>query len=174
VVAVVTLEQVRQGAAARLYPRHVLVGCDDALVLFAAAFYGQQDAVWMADAGITTTCVDTDTVRLEEMRGVYPDGWEFVTADAFEFAVGTDRQWDVVSIDCPSNLFDRCAELLPLWARIARKVVVLGSGENTAAQEPDGWEFIDCVRRSHNYGGTYWRVFGRVRQLDPLAEDWVS
>jgi hypothetical protein len=161
VVAVVTLEQIRQGAAEMLYPRHALVGCSDALVLFAAAFYGQQDAVWMAEAGLQATCVDIDDGKLREMMDAYPESWTYVNGDAFEFSLRTERTWDVVSIDCPSNMFDRCAELLPLWCRIARRVIVLGSGENTETYEPDGWEYADCVRRSSNYGGTYWRVFRR-------------
>jgi hypothetical protein len=156
---VVTLEHVRKGAAPALYPRQALVGCKDALVLFAAAFHGQQDAIWMAEAGLRTTCVDVDQEKLREMRDAYPDSWKFVNGDVFEFALRTEKRWDVVSIDCPSNLFDRCAELLPLWCRIARKVVVLGSGKHTTAVEPEGWELAERVHRSANYGGTYWRVF---------------
>jgi hypothetical protein len=162
-MGVLTLEQVRKGAAPALYPRDALVGCESALVLFAAAFHGQQDAVWMAEAGLRTTCVDIDQEKLREMMDAYPDSWAFVNADVFEFTLRTERRWDVVSIDCPSNLFDRCAELLPLWARIARKVVVLGAGKHTKTEPPDGWDQLESVHRSGNYGGTYWRVFTPCR-----------
>jgi hypothetical protein len=158
-MGVLTLEQVRKGASPAIYPRHVLVGCESALVLFAAAFHGQQDAVWMAEAGLRTTCVDIDQEKLQAMEGAYPDDWEYVYGDVFEFALRTEQRWDVVSIDCPSNLFARCAELLPLWCRMARKAVVVGSARKMLFHEPTGWRLSDSVFRSHNYGGVYWRLF---------------
>jgi hypothetical protein len=158
-MGVLTLERVRAGASPALYPRHLLVGSESALVLFAAAFHGQQDAVWMAEAGLAATCVDHDHEKLGQMVLAYPEGWEYVYGDVFEYAVRTSKRWDVVSIDCPSNLFDRCAELMPLWCRIARKAVVVGSGRQFMFHQPEGWRFSDSVFRSHNYGDVYWRVF---------------
>ena len=157
----VTLEQIRRGAGERLYPRHALAGCEDALVLFAAAFHGQQDAIWIAEAGMRATCVDLDGEKLNEMVLAYPEGWEYVTGDAFQYALMTERTWDVVSIDCPSNLFERCAELLPMWCLLARKAVVLGCGTDTDLAAPEGWQITDRVHRSRNYGGTYWAVIER-------------
>jgi hypothetical protein len=156
----VTLEQVRAGASERLYPRHVLGG-RTALVLFAAAFHGQQDAVWMAEAGLTATCVDVDAEKLGEMEQVYPSDWDYVYGDAFAFALATERQWDIVSLDPPSNLFDRCAELLPMWCRLADMGVILGHGKNTAVMPPDGWWISDQVKRSTFAGGCYWTVIRR-------------
>jgi hypothetical protein len=156
VVAVVTLEQVRADAVAELYPRHLLPGCRDALVLFAAAFHGQQDAVWFAEAGLNATCVDTDAERLAEMADVYPAGWDFVEADAFEFATMATRQWDVVSVDCPTNLFGRCAEMLPVWCLIARRAVVLGCASKPVT--PDGWRVSEMLYRSSFAGGVKWAV----------------
>jgi hypothetical protein len=161
VVAVVTLQNVREGANPKLFPRHALVGCNDALVLFAAAFYGKQDAVWIADAGLTATCVDIDEAKLEVMAAAYPDDWTFVTGDCFEFATVAGQQWDVVSIDCPSNEFGRCAELLPLWCLLARKVVLLGSGLLSQVVPPDGWLVTDTVHRSNYTGGVFWSVVER-------------
>jgi hypothetical protein len=157
-VAAVSLDQVRAGAAPAIYPRHVLTDCETGLVLFAAAFHGQQDAVWMADAGITATCIDLDGGKLEEMRAVYPDGWQFVKADAFKYATNANRQWDVVSIDCPSNLFDRCAELLPFWCLLARRAVILGTGTGTVIEPPAGWRVSERLRRSNFQGGCFWTV----------------
>jgi hypothetical protein len=155
----VTLDDVRAGAAPNLYPRHALVGCTDALVLFAAAFHGQQDAVWMAEAGVVATCVDTDQVKLAEMKDAYPTDWAYETADAFEFAIAAANwRWDVVSLDPPSNLFGRCAKLLPIWCRLARRVVILGTGKDTVIDEPEGWKVSACVRRSNFLGGVYWTV----------------
>jgi hypothetical protein len=156
----VTLDQVRAGAAERLYPRDRLEGCATALVLFAAAFHGQQDAVWMAEAGLTATCVDVDAEKLGEMEQAYPDGWEYAYGDAFSFAAASARRrsWDVVSLDCPSSLFDRCAELLPLWCHLARRAVILGTGTGTVVEPPAGWRFTERLRRSTFLGGVYWTV----------------
>lgn len=153
-----TLEMVRAGAAPGLYPRHVLDGCETALVLFAAAFHGQQDAVWMADAGLKATCVDVDAARLNEMAVAYPDGWEYVVGDAFEYAMLTERRWDVVSVDCPTNLFGRCAEMLPVWCLLAGRAVVLGTGVGTEVDPPGGWRITGTVPRSQFQGGVYWTV----------------
>lgn len=155
----VTLEQVRAQAAPDLYPRHVLVGCEDALVLFAAAWHGKQDAVWIAEAGLTATCVDLDVDRLTEMAEAYPPDWQFVDMDVFDYANRAERLWDVVSIDAPTNLFDRSAELLPLWCLLARKAVVVGCGKQTVFVTPTGWERTDVVHRSNFQGGVYWAVF---------------
>jgi hypothetical protein len=160
---VLTLDKIRDPKAARLYPRHVLAGCSDALVLFAAAFGGKQDAVWIADAGMVATCVDNDRQKLQAMRDAYPPNWVFVVADAFEYALRTEYRWDVVSIDCPSNLFDRCAELLPLWCRIARRAVVLGCSDSTEIVPPTGWERTEMLHRSSFQGGVYWAVIERVQ-----------
>lgn len=158
----VTLEQVRAQSAPELYPRHVLPGCSSALVLFAAAWHGKQDAVWIADAGLTATCVDVDDDRLNEMADAYPDDWEFVAADVFDYTARTPRQWDVVTIDCPTNLFDRCADLLPLWCLLARRAVILGCSVFTDVVPPAGWATSERLRRSDFRGGVDWAVMGPV------------
>lgn len=161
----VTLDAVRESSRADLYPRHALLGCEDALVLFAAAFHGAQDAVWIADAGLTATCVDIDQFKLMQMEDAYPDEWSFVCADAFEYTTGAaidaKRQWDVVSVDCPSNLFDRCAELVPLWCLLARRAVILGTGIHTDVVPPTGWQITERRSRSNFQGGVYWTVLER-------------
>jgi hypothetical protein len=145
-------------AARHLFPTGALEGCETALVLFAAAFHGQQDAIWMVDAGLTGTCVDIDEVKLGEMHGAYPDGWEFVCKDAFLYATFTYRHWDVVSLDPPSNLFAKCAALLPLWCGLASHAVILGTGTDTVVEPPEGWQVTERLRRSNFLGGVYWTV----------------
>jgi hypothetical protein len=160
-MAAVTLDMIRKGAGSHLYPRDLLDNASTALALFAAGFHGQQDVIWMAEAGLHVTCVDTDGEKLNEMILAYPEGWEYVTGDAFEYATLTQRTWDIVNIDAPSNLFDRCAELLPLWCLLARKTVVLGCGTTTELEPPAGWMVADKVHRSNNFGGTSWAVVER-------------
>ncbi len=157
-----TLEEIRNDEAGFAYPRAILDGCESALVLFAAGFHGRQDAFWIANAGLTATCVDTDAGRLMEMRSVYPDGWEFFTDNAYEFvsviADTTDLKWDVVSVDCPSGAFDRCAELVGDWCRLATRAVILGTGKTTSVSAPVGWEITDRRKRSTYDGGVFWTV----------------
>lgn len=154
----VTLEQVRAKAAPELYPRQVLVGCESALVLFAAAFHGRQDAVWIADAEMQATLVDIDHEKLGEMVLAYPEGWEYVHGDVFDYCTRTERMWDVVSIDPPTNLFDRCEQLLSLWVLMANKAVVLGMDDRPVVA-PHGWQLTEVLRRSNFAGGVYWQVF---------------
>lgn len=154
----VTLPDIRDEQEARIFPRHVLEGCETGLVLFAAAWYGKQDAVWLAEAGIRATCVDTNGGRLDAMALAYPDDWEFVVGDAFGYASRTRRRWDVVTVDCPTGAFDRCAGLAATWCGLARRVVVLGSGPAPELDLPVGWNVAERIRRSNFRGGTYWTV----------------
>jgi hypothetical protein len=137
------------------------VGLPISFVFCSAAWHGRQDAIWIADVGLTATCVDMDGDRLGEMEGAYPAGWEFVNEDVFEYATRTDGRWDVVTVDCPSNLFGRCAELLPLWCLLARRAVVLGCGTSTPLEVPDGWALTSRWYRSDFLGGVRWAVIER-------------
>lgn len=139
-------------------------GCETALCLFSAMWHGRQDVYWLAKAGLTGTCVDLDGARLSEMAAVYPAGWEFVQEDVFEFAGATEREWDVVTLDPWTGQFERCADLLPVWAGLARRVVVLGHGNYRlrVPEAPEGWRLVDRFKRSDFKGGIYWLVFAHA------------
>ncbi len=158
----VTLEQVRDDGSGESYPRLELEGCRTALVLFAAAFYGRQDAYWLADAGLRATCVDIDLARLQKMQRIYPADWHWVVGDAYAYAGDRWRRgarYDVVSLDPNTNQFDHCAEMLAMWCTLARRLVVLGAAADTYMRVPDGWELVDMRKRSRFQGGVYWAVF---------------
>lgn len=162
-VMVSTLEDLRDDESGRSFPRDLLIGCKDALVVFAAGFLGMQDAFWISEAGIRATCLDHDGVRLEEMHKLYPDTWEFFKTDSFEWVTNASRAgrtWDLVSVDCNTNHFERCARLLPLWCRLARKVVIIGTGYDNV-EAPIGWKLDRHVFRSDYQGGVYWDVLVR-------------
>lgn len=159
----VTIDDIRGRAAANSYPVELLEHCDTALVLFASGFLGAQDGIFIADAGIAATCVDIRENLLDEMAAVYPASWEFVAADAFEYAEACDERFDLVSIDCPSGAFLQCAEALPLWCSLARVAVVLGSGIRAQIfNPPDGWKVTSRITRSRFAGGTFWTVLETV------------
>ncbi len=158
----VTLDEIRSPEATALYPSSVLEGCETALVLFAAGFYGRQDCVAIEEAGLRATCVDTDHEKLGAMTMAYPAGWEFVHGDAYEYARLTERTWDVVSLDPFTNQMQECATRLPLWCALARRAVVLGSDGRTSFIVPNGWTVAGEYPRSAFNGGTYWTVIERV------------
>jgi hypothetical protein len=156
-----TLEDVRDKdpGAEMLYPRHVLRDAETALCAFSAAFYGTQDAYWLSEAGLRTTCVDIDQVRLDEMRSVYPPDWEFVCGDAFETWIWSRGPWDIVSLDPFTSLFERCAAELPMWCSLARQAVILGCASGQVIEAPDGWMEVRRVFRSDYGDGVEWAVF---------------
>ena len=153
----VSLANIRDSAD-NTYPVSVLEGCETALLLFSAGFFGSQEAIFVADAGLTATCVDIRPKRLHEMAAVYPSGWEFLVDDAFDFAETTERQWDVVSVDCPSGAFQRCADMVYVWCGLALRAVVLGTGPSSSVTAPAGWRITSVQKRSDYRGGTYWTV----------------
>lgn len=148
------------------YPVWALKGCETALIVFAAEFRGMNDAAWIVDAGLRATCLDINTAKLEEMSVHYPDDWEFITADAYDFAgecAGSDMyRWDVVSLDPFTNHFARCAENIDVWCRLARRAVIVGTGTDTVIVSPPGWIQTDCVKRTDYQGGVFWTVLEPV------------
>lgn len=150
-----------------VYPIPALEGCEDALCLFSAEWHGRQDVYWLAKHGIATHCVDLNGTKLQQMADVYPNEFSFSVCDVFEFAdmaVDEGWSWDVVTLDPWTGLFERCASMLPVWATLARRVVVLGHGNYrlTRPSAPDGWEMVDAIRRSDFKGGVDWLVFARA------------
>lgn len=143
------------------YPRDRLDDIETALMCFCAAFVGRQDCIWLADAGISATAIDTDEYGIEVMKRAYPDSWEFVTGDVYDYAAkryAEGMSYDLVSLDPSSNQFDQAADLCPLWCGIADKLVIIGTGEKTVISPPFGWKETDRVFRSPRYGGCYWAV----------------
>jgi hypothetical protein len=95
------------------------------------------------------------------MAAVYPTAWEFVVDDAFAFAERCAPEpylWDVVSVDCPTDQFQRCADMIGVWCDLARRAVVLGTGSSSSVTAPAGWRITSVQKRSDFAGGTYWTV----------------
>ncbi len=150
------------------YPAWVLEGCETALVVFAAEFGGMNDCAWIVDAGLRATCVDINPEKLEAMRENYPDDWEFVCGDAYVYALGSHHLatdgglWDIVSLDPFTNHFQKCADNIEAWCKLARRAVIIGTGTDTITKSPLGWQQTDCVKRTNYQGGVYWTVLEPV------------
>jgi len=156
-----TLEHVAQEA--RPYPTEILEGpelAESGLLLFAAGFLGHNDAVHFAERGIPCSAVDVDGARLEQMRQLYPPEWEFVEADAFEFARENvaRRRWDVVSVDTfTGEAMARSLELLRLWTGLAHRAVTVTVTARTSYAVPLGWTSWLYPRST----SVYWLVLER-------------
>lgn len=160
-----TLERLRREGPAG-YPRFALRDSSTALVLFAAAYGGKQDAIWIEEAGLEADVVDLDEPRLREMGAVYPQSWRFHHADAFAFVRDArldGRKWDVVSLDPYTGDADRLVvSLLSEICELARDVVIVGVGNEVDVVAPAGWVIVDRRRRSDYRGGTFWIVLQRA------------
>lgn len=157
-----TIEHVAMQA--RPYPAHLLEGCETGLVLFAAAFLGHNDAIHFAEAGLETTCVDVDMMRMREMTHLYEiPGWTLVVDDAWHFAetyAGVGKMWDAVSCDTwTGDLERRSLDSLELWCSLARRLVTatLTVGSLGSFDVPEGWQESLHERAS----GVYWLVLTR-------------
>ena len=156
-MAGVALAVVVDRDAGLVFPRQALSDSRTALCLFSAAWHGRQDAYWIAEAGMTATCVDLDGGRLDEMRDMYPQHWEYHRSDAWEFARRATGKWDVVTLDPYTNHFDAAEQHLEDWCRLANNVVVLGM-DGRRVEPPDGWQVVQRRKRSHYNGGVWWIV----------------
>lgn len=127
------------------YPS-IPVGARTGLLLFGAAFNGENDGAHLLHAGLTCEVVDTDPQRLAVMKAEYPAGWTFTQADAFEFAAQAQeegRTWDVVSVDPFSSEEQRSLDAIEAWASLATRLVVVGAQRATiAARGPSGWHEV--------------------------------
>lgn len=147
----------------RPYPVELLEETSSALILFAAAFLGHNDAVHFAEAGVPdVTLVDIDGERLEEMRALYRDDrWRWITGDAWEMAEAAQashERWDVVSVDTfHGDAEERSLGNLASWTSIARRAVVVSAAAGAIYHVPAGWG-SRLLRRSSS---AYWLILER-------------
>lgn len=160
-----TLEDIRVERSGDIFPSARLEGLRTALVLFAAGFYGRQDAFWIAEAGLRATCVDIDREKIQHMATLYPKGWSFVCDDVFEYVKTAESwrlRWDIVTVDCKSDLFDNASRMVDTWCDRAKRIVILGSDGLSLIVPPNDWTVVDVIHRSDHEGGVYWTVMERA------------
>jgi hypothetical protein len=128
---------------AQPYPAFLLPDEGSALCLFAAGFWGWNDAIHMVRKGLTCDFVDTDGNKLWEMLTLMPEGHAFHVEDSWAFAsraAHDGREWDVVSVDpFMGDAAERSWETLYLWLMIARKMVTLTVKTDTQLNVPEEW-----------------------------------
>lgn len=126
---------------ARVYPSHLLREGGEGLCLFAARFYGVNDAITMARNEMALCLVDISD-RVLELRSLY--GAEVHQGDAWELAEhwrDEGRTWDAVSCDTyTGDPMTRSLASLDLWCSLARDVVTVTHTSGAAYVVPDGWK----------------------------------
>jgi hypothetical protein len=114
-------------AEARVYPAHLLRDGGEGLCLFAARFYGVNDAIHMARCQMALDLVDTSP-RVWELEEIYGPNVMVHEGDAWAYAeewAADERQWDAVSAE--------------LWCSLARDVVTVTHTPGAPYEVPDGW-----------------------------------
>jgi hypothetical protein len=127
---------------ARVFPAHLLRDGGSGLCLFAARFYGVNDAIHMARNNMTLDLVDTSP-RIWELEQIYAPNVMVYEGDAWEYAEEfrrDGRQWDAVSADSYTGDAERRSlDSLELWCSLARDVVTVTHTPHTEYVLPDGW-----------------------------------
>ena len=128
-------------AEGRVYPAHLLREGGTGLCLFAARFYGVNDAIHMQRNQMTVTLVDI-AGRVAEMGELYEAEWIMADAWAQAEAWGAEgRQWDAVSCDSfTGDPMTRSLASLELWCSLARDVVTVTHVPGAPWTAPDGWK----------------------------------
>ena len=128
-------------AEARVYPAHLLREGGTGLCLFAARFYGVNDAIHMKRNSMELMLVDTSP-RVAEMADIY--GCDFEVGDAWdyaEYAAMNGHQWDAVCCDTfTGDPMTRSLNSLELWCSLARDVVTVTHTPGAPYDVPDGWK----------------------------------
>lgn len=129
-------------AEARVYPAHLLREGGEGLCLFAARFWGVNDAIHMRRNNMQLDLVDTSK-RVLEMAEIYGNGTQAVVGDAWEGAAlarSNGSQWDAVSCDTfTGDPMTRSLNSLELWCSLARDVVTVTHTPGAPYEVPDGW-----------------------------------
>jgi hypothetical protein len=151
----------RLSREASVFPAFVLREGGEGLCLFAARFFGINDAIHMARTEMTITLVDLSE-RVLEMAEMY--GCEAHVADAWEYAEQMrqeGRQWDTVSADTfTGDPTTRSLNSLELWCSLARDAVACTHVTGQTYTVPDGWKDAGIMPRNPRNGAN-WLVLTR-------------
>jgi hypothetical protein len=138
------------------YPT-IPAGARTGLLLFGAAFKGENDGQYLRAAGLTCSVVDTDPARLSAMEKEYPPTCAYVCADAFRYvhdAVLRGAAWDVVSADPFTDEATRVLHMLDKLDLIWSELLVVGV-MNRDAGDPRLAGF-DVIRRNDEWSWAAW------------------
>jgi hypothetical protein len=150
-----SLKQLREANAHFPFPRYVLQTCDNALMLFCAGFYGKNDCVWVEEAGITNvTAVDIDQDKVNVMKSLYPDEWEFLVEDVYSFtakATSKGLEYTLVVADVPLTQFESSRPWYKHWCLLSTKYVLITAEANAfvrAGHLPRDWKVKAVINRT--------------------------
>lgn len=174
----------------KTFPLWALEGVVHAMCAYTSAFYGRQDVVHFAVAGVPRVYV-VDVAGIDDMRSVYSkfsDGWTFhegTFLDAVEehrrpswlinWSDRPDSEFltqDLVTLDPWTQDMPRVwSEEVPLALKIAPRVIVGycaapfdHTGDplaNVKRIAPEGSTVDEVLQRSGHRGGVFWAVVSR-------------
>jgi hypothetical protein len=148
---------------ARAYPVHLLREGGTGLCLFAARFYGINDAIHMRRNEMRIVLVDISE-RVIEMADMYGDATVARLEDAWDyarFARLAGYRFDAVSVDTyTGDATTRSLGDLELWCSLARDVVTCTHVTGQPYTVPKGWR--DWLFERNARGGVNWLVLERA------------
>lgn len=190
-----TLEEI-EDIAQRGFPAECLEGAQSVVAFFAARFYGRNDVIHLAKAGIPSVhCVDIDAERLDVMATIYPSGWTYEAGDAYALAqryYKEKRTFDVAICDCTHLMALRVLLIdFPVFSLLCERFLLCYINremfdrleiEFTARALSDRmsrWWKTDIEvpllsPRSSAYGGTCWAVIRPADNLANLDRSWSA
>ncbi len=123
------LHEIRAMAEGRPFPQFTLANANSGICIYSVALHGVRDVIHLRDKQVKrVTLVDIDREKMEEMKKIYPQRWEYLVGDAFETLdrlKRDDQTFDVVVLDPwiheQTRNLDRLGDLLD----IANRYVVI-------------------------------------------------
>lgn len=164
----------------RAFPVALSHECANAVCFFCAQFYGKNDVIHLATAGMEdVTLVDLDTNKLSIMENIYPQQWTYRVGDAYAVAAEMNSQgerFDLVVCDpyssaAPTVLFDKFSDFFgiaakyfvtlvsqPMLSQRSLEADAGALGEHLSEVHDRKIQVADLIKRSSHEGGIYWAV----------------
>ena len=170
-----TYEDIVAASNPKTFPCWVLEGAEHPLFLYGAGFFGRQDAVFAARAGVqVASVVDANSELMDAMRRMYSPtfpGWTWRTCSVGEYPLRVG-QHDVIVLDPwtndirPSFAFTsdhalRCAARYVVTGYYPAEAGVEVTTEMVEADIP-GSRCVEVLKRSGHRGGVWWAVLERA------------
>lgn len=182
------LDWIRSKTGGREFPTHVLENAKSAAAFYTAALMGVRDIIHLNDHQIPdVTLVDLDAEKIEEMKKVYPSGWDYVVDDAHKVMKRfreEGRKFDVLVLDPWTHRQRVDMEQLGTLLDITNRHIVISLSANSYFRQssisPDSPDAllehlqglddrvatVDVQLCTNLDGGLYWVTIGKGKSAD--------